>query len=499
MKNKKFIVNAIIMVIASFLLRFCGMWFRVYLADKIGASGMGLYQLIFSVFTAGVAMSTSGMFLVSVRLVSENSGKGAKSAIRSSLAKCIGYGVILSIIAAFLLLIFADKIAKSLLCDPACANPLRILSFGLPFMACCACLRGYFVAQRNTLQPSIAEIAEQIITVLVPVITMKNLSDLPSAINMIMLGSTLGEVTSCLYMYIAYRIDITKKGLKMEKSEKMLSTIVRIAFPSTVASTARNLLGTAENLLIPFGLKKSGISPQLSLERYGTLQGMAFPALIFPSAVIFPFSSLLVPEISRARAKDDNRAINDYIAFALHFSLYFSIFVACLFFEYAHDLSISLYKSPEGGDYMRILAPIIPLLYTDNVVDGILKGLDKQLSSCKYNLIDGFSRIVLILILLPKYRMAGYIFILFFSALLNGFLSFAKLIRTASFHFPVLDYVIFPLFLSIFCIFIAEILPLSYILRIVISSIIYLSVVLIKNAVTKSSPRKTVSYSESTF
>ena len=38
--------------------------------------------------------------------------------------------------------------------------------------------------------------------------------------------------------------------------------------------------------------------------------------------------------------------------------------------------------------YIRILSPLVPVMYTDTVTDGMLKGLDQQIQSMRYNIID---------------------------------------------------------------------------------------------------------------
>lgn len=53
MKKATFIKNAFIMTATALLLRTIGMFFRVYMSNKIGAEGMGLYQLIFSIYVLG--------------------------------------------------------------------------------------------------------------------------------------------------------------------------------------------------------------------------------------------------------------------------------------------------------------------------------------------------------------------------------------------------------------------------------------------------------------
>ena len=69
MKKHTFLKNAFILTATSLLLRTVGMFFRVYMSGKIGAEGMGLYQLIFSIYVLASTFATSGISTAVTRLV----------------------------------------------------------------------------------------------------------------------------------------------------------------------------------------------------------------------------------------------------------------------------------------------------------------------------------------------------------------------------------------------------------------------------------------------
>ena len=89
-----------------------------------------------------------------------------------------------------------------------------------------------------------------------------------------------------------------------------------------------------------------------------------------------------------------------------------------------------MYKSTNVIIYIKLLAPLIPIMYIDSVVDAILKGLDKQVDVLKINILDLVTCILLIFILIPLFGINGYIFIIYFSELLNFTLSFSCLKKT---------------------------------------------------------------------
>ena len=95
---------------------------------------------------------------------------------------------------------------------------------------------------------------------------------------------------------------------------------------------------------------------------------------------------------------------------------------------FARELGLVIYNSEEVGFLLLVLAPLMPIMYVESVVDGMLKGLNQQVSSLKYMLLDSSSRIVLILFLVPSRGMEGFLFIMVLSNLLTCFLNTHRLL-----------------------------------------------------------------------
>ena len=69
MQRKTYIKNAAILTITGFALRIAGMFFRVYIAARIGAEGMGLYQLIYTVYGFATTLATAGPVLSLIHIL----------------------------------------------------------------------------------------------------------------------------------------------------------------------------------------------------------------------------------------------------------------------------------------------------------------------------------------------------------------------------------------------------------------------------------------------
>lgn len=434
-RKRKFLINAAVLTVSGFLLRILGLWFRTVITSYVGASGMGLYQLVFSVFFLGVTACTSGFGLAMTRLAAE--GKGSRGCVR----RCLGLALVLSVAALSALFFGADYIAENFIRSPLAAQPLRILALGLPFIACCASLKGCFFARRNTIVPVLGEFWEQAVTIVISLLLLKRTSLPP--LESLMIGSTLGEVASVLYIVPVFLVYVRRHGLAPE-STGVTRQIVHIAGPMLAGSFLRSSLSGAENLLIPAGLRQNGADSAAALAQYGVVQGMVMPILFFPMSLISSAAMLLIPEIAEATAGNDSRSVSRQAEYAFRYTLLFGFPMAAVFIVFAEELGTVFFGSAQAAVILRIMAPLAPLMYVDNAVDNLLKGLDQQMFSLKVNLVDSVSRVVLIALFVPRFGIAAYLVILFVSEIFNASLSIGRLLKFAKLRADILTWIIYP-------------------------------------------------------
>ncbi|MBQ2668848.1 MAG: oligosaccharide flippase family protein [Clostridia bacterium] len=447
MTKRNFWLQGILLTAFSLFFRITNIGYRAWLSGKIGPEGMGLYQLIFSVFMLTVTLSTSGISLAVTRMVTAAIAAGRRETVRSVVTKCFLFCLTLSCTISFLLLTFSDFAAGVILGRMDAAPSLRILALGLPFMSLCTCMKGYFLAVDEALSTSVSDAMEQILTIFAAVLLFHVFApqSIEAACFAAMLASTFGETVSFTTGWLLYRRSLRKNTPKQkEKGRGVLHGMFHIAVPCTLSSAARSLLATAENLLIPRELGRSGLDASAAMAAYGLLQGMAMPMLFFPSSFLSSFAFLLIPRMAKAFELGQRDHVARITEKALHAALLFGIFCAGVFFTFGGDWGRAFYQNTEAGGYLKILAPLVPLLYLDVVVDSLLKGLDEQLNSMKYNFSDSFLRVILILLCMRFYGMRAYIAILFFSSIFNAALSVRRLLQVSQVHIRTVRSVLLP-------------------------------------------------------
>ena len=441
MSKKRFWMQGLIITLISVMLRVMNIGYRSYLSQKIGPEGMGLYQLIFSVFMLSVTLSTSGISLAVTRMVTRAMVSGKQDTIRSLLSKCFLFCLLCSLCISLLLFTGSDFAALRFLGNPRAAPCLRILALALPFMSVCTCMKGYFLAVDEAASTSVADLLENLLTIGATVFLFWQLAPkgIEAACFGAMLSSTLGEMVSCGYSFLLYRRSLRRHTPpERNKSNAVLHGLTHIALPCTLSAAARSVLSTVENLLIPRQLQKNGQSYQHAMAQYGMLQGMTMPILYFPSSLLSAFANLLIPRISMERESRHQKSVAYITGKALCAAFTFGILFAAIFFVFGESWGNFFLKSPQAGSFLRVLAPIVPLIYLDVVVDCLLKGMDEQLNSMKFNLADTSLRVLLVLTLMQRLGMKSYLGILFFSTIFNASLSLGRLIRVTKVKlFPV--------------------------------------------------------------
>ena len=474
-QKRLFLKNGLIMAASAIIIRTMNMFFRVFMADSMGAEGIGLYQLIMSIYLLYSTVSTSGVLLTATRLFSDFTARKECGKAKYAVNKCLVMSLAVGAIFGSIMFFTSDMTAEYFLHDMRTANAMKLLAPSLPFMSVSACIRGYFTARRKTLPTSIDQLLEQVIEmgVFAAAFALLQPDTLEKACCTAVLGTTFAEMVSLVYSVICYCTDMKKMHCKSEKVHGLAKKIMPVAVPVMVNSCLRNGLSAVENVLIPFGLKKNGSDSSNALAQYGTITGMVMPVIAFPTVFILPFSSLIVTEMSENLAKKHIKSIQYISSKMFRLTLLYSLPVMVIFIFFGKDICVSLYHSENAGMFLAMLAPIVPFMYLDCVVDGILKGLNEQTSYLIFNLIDAVVRVILTYLLLPKFGVFGVVTVIIVSELLNTLMSIARLVKVTEIKIKITEWVIFPLISIVTPCLLMKFLSVNFILKIVICLAFY--------------------------
>lgn len=458
MRKKAFMINVFIMTASMLIIRLAGMMANVYISSKAGAEAMGLYHVIFSVYSFAVTVSVSGTGLAATRLITEQIGKGSLAGTRGILSKCLVISVSASLFASIVLFFGAEYISGAVLQDQRCIVALKVLSLGLLPLGISAVLRGYFIAKRKVPTLTASQIIEEFSSIFITVLLLRNYSGTPYAYMAMICGNALSEITALFFDFVSFKIACRKDFGK--KANIGFKNVFDICIPVALGSYLRSGLVALENVLIPGKLTEFGMENPLG--EYGIIKGMAMQIMLFPTVFIQSFASMLVPEMSEMNAAVRKNGIRYVSSLAIKYTLLFSFASATLFMIFHENLSKALYKNEKVGIYLGMLALLAIPMYLDSVVDSMLKGLNEQVSSLKFNIADSVLRIIFIWIFLPKFGIRAYITLLYLSEVFNLALSLGKLIKVTGLRISFCKHILPPAICSAFSFIIIKQIALSW-------------------------------------
>lgn len=452
---RRFAVNALLLIAVNLFMRTVGVSFNVYLAGRAGGEVMGLYSLLFGVYGLAMTLGSAGINLGTTRMVADvmgrfcpagegvsvedtHEGAPCRLAIRRVLSRCIAYSLVCSVGAGSLMFVAAPVIGTVWLGDARTVLSLRVLALTLPPIAVCACLGGYFTAVRRVAKTAAVGIGVQFLRIgfCAYLLTLW----LPEGVEMtclaLVLGGALSELCSLALTVAAYLLDRRQHLSAKEETDygdlgedASVKKLLGITVPVTLSACLRSGLLTLQHILIPRGLKQSGASWEAALTSYGVLHSMVLPVVLFPSAFISSFSGLLVPEVAESVARGDTGRVSRLASRIITPALIFSFGVAGIMACFGYELGEAIYGSREAGMYIRVLAPLIPIMYVDSSVDAFLKGMGEQVYSMNVNIIDAGASVLLVWLLLPRMGLWGYVVAIYVTETLNTTLSLCRMLR----------------------------------------------------------------------
>ncbi len=418
--------SALLLTGVNLLLRLVSTSFQVYLSGRIGASGIGLLQLVMSVGTLSMTAGMAGVRTATMYLTAEELGRKRPGNVTWVLSGCVLYSIVCSGAVALGLQVFAPFLATNWIGDPRTADAIRLFGCFVPVNCLCGVMVGYFTAANRIGTLAAVEVIEQLFSMAITMTTLTLWAgnDPAKACQSVILGS---GISGCLTLGCLTVLRLLEKP-KTAPAIPVTKRLLHIGVPLALADDLKAGISTTENLMVP---KRLALYPGATdpLAAFGTVCGMVFPVLMFPAAILFGLAELLIPELARCAAAGSRNRIRYLAGRSLRVAILYGCCFCGLEFLLAGELCQTLYSSTEAGRYLRLYALLIPMLYCDAITDAMTKGLGQQKACVRYNIITSAMDVILLFLLLPGYGMMGYFFSFLITHLLNFVLSLRKLLQ----------------------------------------------------------------------
>jgi len=458
LKNQ-IIKGTFILSAAGILTRMIGFYYRIFLSNTIGATGIGLYQMIFPMYGLCISFAVTGIQMAISKYVAAGFAKKDYQGILQILKAGLCISLYLSIFISFVLYWFSGFIAGEIIGDARCQHLLKLAAYAIPCCAIHGCIIGYFLGKSQTVIPAAAQLFEQIsrvgVVYMIALLTAKEGEYLsPDAA---MAGLFVGELVSTIICLCALGTEVHKIKKYKEKKSAIKETnyykkILSLSYPVALSRVITSVIMSFEAVLILYCLKKYGLGHDESIRIYGVLTGMAMPFIFFPSTITGAISAMILPSVSESESTGDYVKIAKTTSAVVKYCFSIGIFFAALFYIYGYGIGTTLFHDTDAGTFISILSWLCPFMYLGSTLSSILNGLGHTKITFAVNLSVALSKAAFIWLLIPVYGIKGYLWGLLISEILSAFLLLFFVKKYTHFKYDIRECIVIPCLTTALCI-----------------------------------------------
>lgn len=312
-ENKKIFTGALVLGVASFVVKVLGAVYRVPLTALIGSKGIGLYQMVFPVYVVLLEFSGAGLPNALSKIISSENrdGFGVNSA-NEYLKTSLKIFALIGALSSVLMAVFSKRIA-AIQGDVDASGAYLALSPAVLFVCLISCLRGYFQGLSNMIPTAASQIVEQVVKLILGLMfSYVFMPDVKRAAAGAAFAVTISEAVAFTGLFLAYRK--TSKRMKIselyrERSFKTLaSTVIKNVVPVSLAGVILPLSQVADSFIIINLLSEYS---ENATSVYGLLSGVAMTVINLPVSVCYGIAVTAIPALSsKSNAKDKRKSFN---------------------------------------------------------------------------------------------------------------------------------------------------------------------------------------------
>lgn len=302
--------GTIILILSGLICKLLGAFFRLPLTSILGIEGIGVFQMVMSIYSFALVLTSGGVATALSKFVSQARARGDLAKIKSLVKVALLYSLIFGFLGGLLLFVFATKIAAFQGAISA-ALSYRLMVLLIPFGGVIAAMRGVFQGYENMTPTAISQILEQVFkfTLGLGISFVLGKKGLEAGVFGAFLGVTAGELAAIIFLSISMHF---KAKLVGEKVNHIAFPFFKAALPLSFGAAVLPFVAAVDSLIVVSRLSKAGFSTQIATQLFGLQTGVVGAILNFPLIISTSISVAMLPTISYMEAQlsqDGNKAV----------------------------------------------------------------------------------------------------------------------------------------------------------------------------------------------
>ncbi len=392
---KTFFKAVMITTIFSVLTRALGFVFRIYFSRKLGAEGLGLFQMASSVLGIFMTLVSSGIPLSTAKLVSKYEVGGQLKKRNQLVGSALIVALVVAVLSSFLIVILR-AFWGVVLTDNRAVEILIILVPSVVFSAIYAVFRGALWGQNDYFSCGLTELVEQIFRFVLTFVMLRNITDFFVSSKYAAIAFNLTCLISALLSVFIY---FRRGKIGVAKSE--FKSIIKSAAPITGVRLANSLVQPLTTFIIPTMLIVAGYTKSEAVASFGVIMGMTWPLLFVPMTIIGSISMVLIPSISAMATKNMGEQIADNVQKALEVSMFISMLFIPVYLAVGDLIGIVLYNNQLSGVLLQLAGVCVLPITLCNLTGSVLNALNLEVKSFVNYLLGSLVLFACLIVLTP--------------------------------------------------------------------------------------------------
>ncbi len=361
MVKSNVIKSAFILTLCGIVCKVIGALYRVPLTALLGAEGIGMYYLIFPIFSFLLSLSSSASSSVLSKLVAECISRGETKKAKTYFGcSCKLFGGI-GFVCVLVLIIFAP-ILSSIQNNQSGIYGYISIAPAILFVCLISCFRGYFQGYQNMTYSGISQIIEQIVKVGLGLVLAGFLA--PLGLEFGVLGCitaiTISEIVALIYLFITYLMFKRKENKEAIVEEiinkkECYKTLIKMAIPFTLSFIIFPLSLFLESIMIVPLLTRSGLGAQKAVSIFGLSNGVVSTLTNLPVVVSTSLAMVIIPSISFYIKQGKKEIVEEKITFIFKIATLIILPCVVVFAVFPQDIIFSLFGSLKSGELNEMM------------------------------------------------------------------------------------------------------------------------------------------------
>lgn len=409
---QSWVKGAAILAVGGFIAKLLGAIYRIPLTNLIGAEGMGLYQMIFPMYSLLLTVSSGGIPTALARLVAEKTARGdladAGRTARSALCSL----AVLGIAASGLVALCAPRLAAAQGNADAAAAYYAV-SPAIAFVAVISALRGYFQGKENMTPSAVSQIVEQIV---------KLACGLGFAVLLLPRGTayaaagaaagvTVSEAVAAAVLAIQLACDRTR--LPVAKTKRFLRDtreLYAIAIPVTLGGAVMPLTMLIDSAVVINILKRT-VDVSTATALYGLSGGPVGSLINMPVVLSLALGTAILPGVAASHTTGDETAVRQKAGLCFRLAIYVAAPCSAAFALFARPLIELLYgrglavgvvdEAAVAGNLLAAMSGTVLLLALIQISTSMLHAIGKNYVPVVNLALGAAVKLALNIVLLP--------------------------------------------------------------------------------------------------